>query len=73
MAKHLTPTQKRLMEELTKNQKLFVRTFRVGPHKVERLNQYEADQVKVLENMGKLKIIRHINHGPETTIIAALA
>ena len=76
MGKHLTPTQKRIMDEALAKSQIFVTTVRIRGHRLEhrcRVNQYEADQIKVLEDMGKLKIIRRIERGLQTTIVAAPA
>ncbi len=75
MGKHLTPTQKRLMLEAVEKRHVFVTTVRIRRHQLEpqcRVNQYEADQLKALEAMGKLKIIREIVRGLHTTIVATL-
>lgn len=70
MGQHLTPTQKRLLKTALEKRKVFVRVIR--PLGAEAINQYEADQLSALEDMGKLKIIRHYQRGREQTIVAAL-
>lgn len=61
MGKHLTPTQKRLIESARVDGVVEVRTIRIKDHGQEpgrMMNQYELIQLNELEKRGKLKILR---------------
>ena len=61
MGKHLTPTQRRLVETAEKDGVVEVRTIRIKDHGKDpgrMMNQYEIIQLNELDNRGRLKILR---------------
>ena len=75
MGKHLTPTQKRILDRADKDGVVNVRTVRVQKHGAEAghaMNQYEVAQLQELEDLGRVAIIREYQWVSELETIKIL-